>query len=70
MKYAPRRQVLAWLAVVTLLTGSGCAPQPKAVKLDAPRLAFALMFVGVCAVLCSSIGGFSLVCAAKHRKEE
>lgn len=69
MKSPSRLHRLTSMAILMIVIGSGCVPQPRAVKVDAPRLALALMFVGVCAVLCSSIGGFSLVRAAKHRKE-
>lgn len=61
--------LLGCLLVYLIITCSGCAQAPQVVQLDAPRLAFALMFVGVCAVLCSSIGGFSLV-KASQRKEK
>lgn len=62
-----RRSALSGLVALLL---AGCTPTPKAVSVDAPKLAFALMFVGVCAVLCSSIGGYSLVRASKRRKED
>lgn len=57
------------LLVLAVLSCSGCAPAPKAISVDAPKLAFALMFVGVCAVLCSSIGGVSLVKASRRKKD-
>ncbi len=61
--------VLSILVVLAVLSCSGCAPSPKAISVDAPKLAFALMFVGVCAVLCSSIGGVSLVKASRRKKD-
>jgi hypothetical protein len=70
MKTRSLRCIVSALALATLVMAAGCASQPKSVKIDAPRLAFALMFVGACAVLCSSIGGFCLVRASKRRKED
>lgn len=60
------------LPVVTasVLALTGCAPARQSVSLDAPKLAFALMFVGVCAVLCSLIGGFALVRSTKNRRKD
>ena len=62
--------ILLSLLMVVVIGLSGCAHAPKAVMVDAPKLAFALMFVGVCAVLCSSIGGFSIIKASRRNWEE
>ena len=62
--------ILLSVAMAVVISLSGCAHAPKAVMVDAPKLAFALMFVGVCAVLCSSIGGFSIIKASQHHWEE
>ncbi len=57
--------MLLWIIVLILLF-SGCAVASP-VNVDAPKLAFALMVLGVCGVLCSIIGGFSLVKASRRR---
>lgn len=48
---------------------AGCATTPTPVVVDSPRLATALIFLGVCAVVCSSIGGYSLITASRRRKD-
>jgi hypothetical protein len=37
--------------------------------MDAPQLAASLKWVGVCAVLCSTIGGVALVVATRGRRK-
>lgn len=39
------------------------------VQVDAPQLAGSLKWVGVCAVLCSTIGGLCLVIASRNRRK-
>jgi hypothetical protein len=69
--HALRRGLVITCAIVALGLVTGCSPpKPTSVKIDAPMLAFALMFVGFCAVCCSSIGGFCLVRATKNRRGE
>ena len=59
--------MLLWIVVFILLF-AGCAPASKAVTVDAPRLAIAIMVLGCCAVACSLIGGVSLVKASRHKR--
>lgn len=69
--------ILNWIRLFLMILGvivlimlfSGCAPAAKVVTVDAPKLAFALIVLGGCAVTCSLIGGISLVKASrsKHR---
>ena len=56
------------LAAFTVLMLAGCEEQ-KPVTVDAPLLAYSLRWVGVCAVLCSAIGGVCLVLAARNRRK-
>lgn len=61
------RSLLVFLALAALML-TGCEEQ-KPVTVDAPNLAYSLRWVGVCAVLCSSIGGVCLVLAARNRRK-
>jgi hypothetical protein len=47
---------------------TGCERQMP-VTMDAPQLAASLKWVGVCAVLCSAIGGIALVIATRNRRK-
>jgi len=60
----------ALLLVCLMLFLTGCAPSVQSVAIEAPLLAFALMFIGVCAVVCSSVGGVSLVKASRNAKRK
>jgi hypothetical protein len=59
--------LLVFLAFAALML-AGCEEQ-KPVVVDAPILAYSLRWVGVCAVLCSAIGGVCLVLAARNRRK-
>jgi hypothetical protein len=63
--------LLSYVIVILLVCMGwlGCTPAPKRVVVDSPRLAFALVFLGVCAVFCSSIGGTCLVKASRRKKD-
>lgn len=60
--------LLSAFVLVAVLTLAGCQEQ-KPVVVDAPHLAYSLRWVGVCAVLCSAIGGVCLVLAARNRRK-
>jgi hypothetical protein len=47
----------------------GCDRPVSPVSVDAPQLAASLKWVGVCAVLCSTIGGVALVVATRNRRK-
>ena len=58
--------------MLLLLTGlfvAGCDRPGSPVTMDAPQLAASLKWVGVCAVLCSTIGGVALVVATRNRRK-
>ncbi|MBI5692034.1 MAG: hypothetical protein HZC55_18285 [Verrucomicrobia bacterium] len=60
------------LVLITTLLALGlvaCERQVSPVTLDAPQLAYSLRWVGVCAVLCSTIGGLALVLATRNRRK-
>lgn len=57
------------LAICVLIGLAGCNESKQAVQVDAPQLAYALRWVGVCAVLCSTIGGVCLVLASRNRRK-
>lgn len=67
--------VLNWIRLFLIILGiitlfmllSGCSPA-RAVSVDAPKLALALMVLGGCGVICSLIGGISLVKASRSRR--
>jgi hypothetical protein len=48
---------------------AGCDRTVSPVSVDAPLLAAAMKWVGVCAVLCSTIGGACLVIATRKRRK-
>ena len=56
-----------FLLLSLLLTG--CERPASPVTMDAPQLASSIKWVGVCAVLCSTIGGIALVFATKNRRK-
>ena len=56
------------LTCVLLL--AGCNEPNAPVQVDAPQLADSLKWVGVCAVLCSTIGGVCLVIASRNRRRK
>jgi uncharacterized lipoprotein YbaY len=58
------------LLVVLLLAGcpEDTPPPPVPVEVDAPELASSLRWVGVCAVICSSLGAAALIIASSRRK--
>ena len=58
--------IVLWIIVLFMLF-SGCSPA-RAVSVDAPKLALAIMVMGGCAVVCSLIGGISLVKASRQRR--
>lgn len=62
------KNILFALVLMPLLTLTGCQDQ-KPVTVDAPHLAYSLRWVGVCAVLCSTIGGVCLVLATRNRRK-
>lgn len=53
-----------------LLVLSGCDKPVSPVSVDAPQLAASLKWVGVCAVMCSTIGGLALVVATRKRRRK
>lgn len=55
--------------LIVILCMAGCIEAPARVVVDSPRLSFALVFVGVCAVLSTSIGGACLVKACRAKKK-
>ena len=60
----------AWPFLALLAVGVlGCQRQASPVAVDAPQLADSLRWVGVCAVLCSTIGGAALVIATRNRRK-
>lgn len=61
--------VMLWVIVIVMWC-TGCAPAARAVSVDAPKLALALMVLGGCAVLCSLIGGVSLVKASRNKRDD
>lgn len=63
-----RVSLLSACVLVAALTLTGCQDQ-KPVMVDAPQLAYSLRWVGVCAVLCSTIGGVCLVLAARNGRK-
>ncbi len=52
-----------------LLLLAGCNEPTQPVQVDAPQLANSLRWVGVCAVLCSTIGGVCLVLASRNQRK-
>ena len=52
-----------------LLLLAGCGETTAPVQVDAPQLAGSLKWVGVCAVLCSTIGGLALIVASRNRRK-
>ncbi len=60
-------KTLFLLACVVLL--AGCNEPNAPVQVDAPQLAYSLRWVGVCAVLCSTIGGIALIIATNNRRK-
>ena len=65
-----KRIIILTAAVVCVVIGlAGCNEQNQPVQVDAPLLAYSLRWVGVCAVLCSTIGGVCLVLASKNRSK-
>ena len=62
--------IIVLAVVVCVLIGlSGCNEPTQSVQVDAPQLAFSLRWVGVCAVLCSTIGGVCLVLSSRNRRK-
>lgn len=55
--------------VLLVLLLAGCDKPVSPVSVDAPQLAASLKWVGVCAVLCSTIGGAALVLATRNRRK-
>ena len=55
------------MGVIPLL--AGCDKPVSPVSVDAPQLADSLKWVGVCAVLCSTIGGAALIMATRNRRK-
>jgi hypothetical protein len=55
--------------IVLGLLLAGCDKPESPVSVDAPQLASSLKWVGVCAVLCSTIGGVALVIASRNRRK-
>jgi hypothetical protein len=65
-----KRIIILAAAVICVLIGlAGCNEQNQSVQVDAPQLASSLRWVGVCAVLCSTIGGVCLVLASRNRRK-
>ena len=56
------------LLAIALFALAGCEAQ-QPVSVDAPELAFSLRWVGVCAVLCSSVGAVALIVASRNRRK-
>lgn len=61
--------ILAAVVICVLIGLAGCNEPTQAVQVDAPQLAYSLRWVGVCAVLCSTIGGVCLVLASRNRRK-
>jgi hypothetical protein len=57
------------IAALLVLGVTGCDRQVSPVTMDAPQLAASLKWVGVCAVLCSTIGGVALIVATRGRRK-
>ena len=66
-------RVLSWTALLMgaiALALVGCDETTVApVQVDAPELASSLRWVGVCAVICSSLGAAALVIASNNRRK-
>jgi hypothetical protein len=63
--------LVGWFALlvgVITLALVGCS-EPKPVSVDAPQLASALKWVGVCAVVCSVFGAIALITASNNRRK-
>ena len=62
-------QLLGWIALlvgVISLALAGCSAPPP-VQVDAPLLASALKWVGICAVVCSALGAAALIIASRRK---
>ncbi len=57
------------IAALLVIGVTGCDRQVSPVTMDAPQLAASLKWVGVCAVICSTIGGVALVVATRGRRK-
>ncbi len=57
------------LLFLSALLLAGCDRPVSSVTMDAPQLAASLKWVGVCAVVCSTIGGVALVIATRKRRK-
>ena len=55
------------LAIVAFALAGCEAQQP--VSVDAPELAFSLRWIGVCAVICSTLGAIALITASRNRRK-
>ena len=61
---------LLLLGLVLLLAGCPTDSQPPPpVQVDAPQLASSLRWVGVCAVICSTLGAAAIVIATHNRRK-
>ena len=56
--------------LLVALVLAGCDHPGSPVSVDAPQLAAALKWVGVCSVICSTIGGLALVIATRKRRRK
>jgi len=54
-------------AGLVILGFPGCLPSQHA-TVDAPQLASALRWLGICAVLCSALAGTALVLASRNHR--
>ena len=70
MKPALLSVLLTAAVGVICLTLAGCLPtKPAPVNVDAPQLASSIKWAGVCAVVCSALGGAALVIASRNRRK-